>query len=178
MKKEELQQEIGKAQESLKDFNKFIHLVSDDDGVRELAELRQTLSRISLLLTINELKELAHPENKALQDGGRETGCLVKIRPCGEEYGNKSYLGFYLGDLALGSSITTAENKIQLNFSGHNPAIFVPSLKKIIYGCESWWGPIRTEKDLAEITDSDIDKIWYVQLWKEMARDAETKKGE
>ncbi len=49
-----------------------------------------------------------------------------------------------------------------------NPAIFVPELKKIIYGCESWWGEIESPEDFKEITSDDINNVWYVQLLKAM----------
>lgn len=92
-------------------------------------------------------------------------GSLVKIRPCGEEYGNKTYLGFYIGDMPLQiyQSYNPKNNVLTIKKDG-NPAIFVPELKKIIFGCESWWGEIENEEDLKEITDNDIDNIWYVKL--------------
>ena len=51
-----------------------------------------------------------------------------------------------------------------------NPAIFVPELKKIIYGCESWWGTINNQDDLSDlnISDDDIQNTWYVKLLHEM----------
>lgn len=91
-------------------------------------------------------------------------GALVKVRPCGEEYGNKTYLGFLIGEIALGSSITTIDDKIQLNFSSYNPAMFVPELKKVIYGAGSWWSEIESEEELKEITNDDIENVWYVKL--------------
>jgi hypothetical protein len=47
-----------------------------------------------------------------------------------------------------------------------NPAIWVPSLNKIVWGSESWWGPITTPEQVREITDSDIESQWYVQALK------------
>ena len=166
--KEQLFSELKTAIEILKDKVKFKDLMSDGpEG--DLARLFKTLMQILSLLEMNEIKDIAQPENKAIQDGlFRKSGSLVKIRPCGEEYKDKTYLGFYIGDIALGSSIKVKEDKIQLNFSGHNPAIFVPEIGKIIYGCESWWGEIEDEKDLKDITDSDIENVWYVKLLKFM----------
>lgn len=73
-------------------------------------------------------------------------------------------MGFLLGDIALGSSIKLVEDKIQLNWSGHNPAIFVPDLSEIIYGYNSWWSLIENEGELKEITNEDISNVWYVKL--------------
>ena len=92
-------------------------------------------------------------------------GSLVKIRPCGEEYGNKTYLGFYIGDMPthVYSSYNPESNILTIKNST-NPAIFVPELKRTIFGYESWWGEIKSEEELKEITNEDIDNVWYVKL--------------
>lgn len=102
-----------------------------------------------------------------------EMGTLVKIRPCNKAYENKTYLGFYLGDLPI-SIIQSFNNKEhKLNITTHNnPAIFVPSINKIIFGCESWWGKINSVEELNSITDNDIENVWYVKLLKERFSDA------
>lgn len=38
----------------------------------------------------------------------------------------------------------------------------------MVNGCGSWWGPVESEKDLEDITDNDIDNVWYVKAWKAM----------
>lgn len=104
---------------------------------------------------------------------------FVSIRPCGEEYKGKTYLGLYLGDLPIGHHISHNPETKELNVSfSSNPAIFVLNLKKIIYGCESWWGIIESEEDLKQITDKDIDNVWYVKALKEMSNGSEEKKYE
>ena len=40
----------------------------------------------------------------------------------------------------------------------------VPELKKIIYGCESWWHEISSADDFSGISDEDINNTWYVKL--------------
>lgn len=169
MKKDELLQEIISAKEQLKDYNKFIDILRDkDDPKGILTRLYRTIGTIEMLLKVQNIKELAHPNNTALQEPvlGKK-GVLVKVRPCGEKYDNKTFLGFLIGELALGSSITLLEDKIQLNFSGFNPAIFVPELGEIIYGAGSWWSEIKSEQELKEITNDDIENVWYVKLLKE-----------
>lgn len=165
---EKLKQDLKKAREVVKDYNKLKHIFSNDEGVKTLAELNQTLGRIQMRLDATDVKELAHPKNKAIEKGfSCKPGALVKIRPCSDEYKDKTFVGFYIGDIALSSSISlTDEKKIQLNFSRHNPAIFVPELREIIYGCESWWGEIESIDDLKDITNEDIDNVWYVKLMK------------
>jgi len=101
---------------------------------------------------------------------GHTCGALCEIRPCGEEYGKKTYLGIYLGDLPI--SIYTSFDKktgILENRTMKNPAIFVTELKKIIYGCESWWREITSIDEMKEISDQDIENTWYVGLLKEMS---------
>lgn len=173
MNKEDLIKELTKAKEVTKDYGKFKHLFSEDEGERTLAELNKTLGRIEMLMKASDMKELAHPKNKALEKPVLGRSGLVKIRPCAEEYGNKTFLGFLIGEIALGSSITLTDDKIQLNFSNHNPAIFVPELNKVIYGIESWWGEIESEDELKQITNEDIDNVWYVRLMRKMAEKKE-----
>lgn len=100
---------------------------------------------------------------------GHECGCLVEIKPCGEEYADKSYLGIYIGDLPI--QITSSfdpTTKVLKNSTMNNPAIFVPELRKIVYGCESWWREIKSLEDFKGISEEEIENTWYVQLLKAM----------
>lgn len=96
-----------------------------------------------------------------------DIGKFVKIVPCAKEYGGKTYLGLYLGDLPL--EITVSHNQetkvLSLGYLT-NPAIFVFELKKIVFGAESWWGLIENENELRDITQSDVDNVWYVKALK------------
>ena len=99
-----------------------------------------------------------------------EVGKFVRITPCAEKYERKTYLGLYLGELPMGHSISHNTETKELNVSfSTNPAIFVFDLNEIIYGMESWWGIIESEEDLKEITESDINNIWYVKALKELS---------
>ena len=112
-------------------------------------------------------------ENKEVSfDGlGHECGALVKIRPCAEEYQNKTFIGIYLGDLPMGiSSSYNEETQILTNRAFSNPAIFVPELKKIIFGAESWWGEIKPGEDVSDLTDADINNQWYVRMLKDISK--------
>lgn len=98
---------------------------------------------------------------------GHEVGCLCEIRPCGNEYEGKTYIGFYLGDLPIAITSSYNRNTGHLeNSTMNNPAIFVPELKKIVYGCESWWREIESPNDFKDISDDDIENTWYVKLLK------------
>lgn len=100
---------------------------------------------------------------------GHECGALCEISPCDKEYEGKSYIGIYLGDLPI--AIMSSHNPktgILENRTMNNPAIFVPELKKIIYGCESWWREIKSIEDFKGISKEDIENTWYVKLLKGM----------
>lgn len=176
MNKTELLAEIATAKEAIKDYNKFKHLFSNDDAVKTIAKLNQTLGRIELGLKLSAMKEIVHPANEVLTKpvfGKR--GALVKVKPVDAKYEGKTYLGFLIGELAMGSSITIADDKLQCNWAHHNPAIFVPQLAEVIMGCASWWSEIESEDDFKEITGSDIENTWYVKLWKQMHAEKELK---
>lgn len=99
-----------------------------------------------------------------------EPGIWVKVRPVKEEYGKKTYLGVMLGSMALG--VTCQQNVetgiLHLSHGHHNPAMYVPDLKKVIFGAASWWAPIENEEDLSSISDADIENVWYVRALKEL----------
>lgn len=99
-----------------------------------------------------------------------EVGCFVSIRPCADEYKGKTFLGILLGDLPMGVDVTYDEPSgvISILPGWGNPAIWVPDLKKVIMGYESWWGRIETPEQLREITDADINDVWYVKALKAM----------
>lgn len=100
---------------------------------------------------------------------GHEVGDFVAVKPCGDEYGGKTYFGILLGDLPI--DITVSFNTMIGELTVRplrNPAIYVPGLKKIVYGAESWWTGIKTEEDLKDITAEDINNTWYVKLIKEI----------
>ncbi len=102
---------------------------------------------------------------------GRKPGTLVAVRPCGEKYGDKTYVGLLIGDVALAAGVNYDKKKKHLNFGvyHYNPAILVPELGEVIYGCASWWHPIESEADLKHISDKDINNVWYVKLMKDQA---------
>lgn len=100
-----------------------------------------------------------------------DVGSFVAVRPCGKEYEGKTYLGILLGEFPMGVSFSqsaTDPDVIEAKLSHGNPAMYVPSLKKTIFGCESWWQKIKKPEDLKDITDEDINSVWYMQVLKAM----------
>lgn len=100
----------------------------------------------------------------------QHTGAWVQVRPCGEKYEDKTYLGIMLGNLALGASATLHPETgiLHLSYSFHNPAMYVPDLKEIIFGMGSWWKILESPEDLTAITDLDIGNVWYVKAIKDL----------
>lgn len=99
-------------------------------------------------------------------------GSLVKIRPCNKEYGGKTYLGLYLGNQPWSQTVSYNEESGELTVGmATNPAIYVFDLQRIIFGAESWWGIIENPEELKDITDDDINNLWYVKALKAMCNE-------
>lgn len=109
--------------------------------------------------------------HETIMAGRYKPGTLVAIRPCGEKYKNKTYLGMYLCSAPTGVIGEQRGDKIILKMSDYvNPAIYLPELDEIVWGYESWWGEIKSEEDLKQITDEDIQNIWYVRALKQIEK--------
>ena len=117
-------------------------------------------------ITVNELKIDNFEFNTAL---GHKVGEMVKIRPCGNEYQKKTYLGILLGDIPMNVRVSLNDKTQTLSIKPmYNPAIFIPELNKIVFGAESWWATIKDENEITEISDELINNQWYVQILKGM----------
>jgi cell wall-associated NlpC family hydrolase len=96
-------------------------------------------------------------------------GDLVRVRLAGEQ---ATHVGIYLGDLLVPSFLvayrkSTQEFQVPVRT---NPAIFVPALRRVVWGQESWWGPVKDAADLERaITAADIDGQPYVQMLRALA---------
>ena len=104
-----------------------------------------------------------------------ETGAFVSIKPCADEYGGKTYLGVLLGDIATvqGARFNKESGKLIVSMERGNPAIYVPDLKRVIFGFESWWGIIESAEQLRQITDDDIKNVWYVKALEALSKETE-----
>lgn len=100
-------------------------------------------------------------------------GKTVKVR-----VGNKTYLGLFLGDLPDATYIRhNPESGVLTVNHTTNPAMFVPELNRIVFGYESWWSVIESPEDFKEITDQDIDNVWYMKALKAMTPNTDEQKG-
>lgn len=140
----------------------------NEEQAKAIDQLLGLFQELNWQLALNSYKQIEIAKTKAISDHLlSNTGAPVKIRPCD---GDKTYFGILLGEVALsiGCSVDKDENlKIQHQY--YNPAIYVPELKKIVYGCESWWGEINSKEDLEKlITQETIDNVWYMKMFKQM----------
>ena len=99
---------------------------------------------------------------------GVKVGDLVSVRPCGDENpDNKTMLGIYLASLAIEHVPRyDKETKTLTMHALGNPAMFVPELKRIVWGMESWWGPLAPDEQVKAITDEVIADQPYVKALK------------
>lgn len=100
-------------------------------------------------------------------------GTPVAVRLAGDN-DSKTYLGLSLGEIPWITSCSYNREKEELNImTASNPAIYVFALNRIVYGAESWWRRLTSPDDLKDITDDDINSVWYMQLLRErFAKDA------
>lgn len=120
------------------------------------------------------VQSIAFAEDSVLRQQclfGGKCGDLVAIRPIDEKYAGKTFLGILLGDMAIspGASWNAASATLTLSIGQHNPAIFIPEHNCVVFGYESWWGAIKDEAHLRQITNDDIQNVWYVKALRQMA---------
>lgn len=109
---------------------------------------------------------------------GSDVGKFAMIRPCNKELNpdGKTFLGLYLGDMRVmggGLRYNKETQRIQFLEQYGNPAIFVFNLKRVVFGYASWWGIIESEEQLQQITDADIDDVWYVKALRALSAEVD-----
>jgi hypothetical protein len=102
---------------------------------------------------------------------GAKAGAWVAVRPVNDE---KTYLGVMLGDYRPPSIAYRPETGalIVRKQTFGNPAMWVPDLNRVVMGWESWWGEFRTPDDLRQITNADIENVWYVKALKTLSENS------
>ena len=149
--------------------------INKDDYLNLLAQVSEIHNKVSTIffsIQNSDIPVIEHADvsgQEFFQDSfGTKVGDLVKIKPCGEWAENKTFLGFFIGDVPTSTGIKREDDKLKCFLTFNNPAIFIPEVKRIVFGMESWWSKINNIEELKEITDEDINNTWYVQLLKEM----------
>ena len=178
MKESEIQAKIDEIRKGLRWVETIVHH-DFKDGSRSVTQKQAEIVQgvIDLLDTLNwaikfsAYKELRHGDKKALDQRG--CGKAVKIRSCKDGHGDKTYFGIYIGDVSMGISHKIKDGVVTAEQSSHNPAIFVPELGEVVYGCESWWGEIDSEEEMNKlITDETIQNVWYVKALRESCEES------
>lgn len=171
MDKKEILKDIDTVIELTEDFSRLSHLFSRDSAKASIAKLRRAAVSLKSHLDLDNVKSIRNvAENGDLVWRSRKEGSLVEVKPCGDE---KTYIGIYMGDFALGVSYKVVGNELQVIPSFNNPAIFVPELNHVVFGCESWWRTIDSVEDAKGISLEDIENCWYVKLLKKNNEDNE-----
>lgn len=97
-------------------------------------------------------------------------GDPVRVRLAGE---SATHVGIFLGHLVLPGDYLIAYHKPKAEFCvplRTNPAMFVPALRRVVWGAESWWAPVKDAADMERaITDADIEGQPYVQMLRALA---------
>jgi hypothetical protein len=114
-----------------------------------------------------EVKKISYKEGHPYSERGLTAKCgdIVKVRPCDKKFGGKTFLGIFMGQVALsrGAEWNEEEGELVIDWFMYNPMIFIPEVNEVVWGCGSWWGKIKSEDDLKTITDEDITNVWYVK---------------
>lgn len=129
------------------------------------------MTKIKFPITVNSIK----CEDFGIKQSvfGYKTGNWVAVRVCNDSLKNKTFLGVYLSDLSIGAIVSFNQKNRKLTISDYsNPIIYIPDIKQLFMGCESWWKKIESPEDLKSITNADIENIWYVRALKELSEKA------
>ena len=116
-----------------------------------------------------QVEEIEFSESRQTR-GAIAVGTLVSVRPVDGDGKDETHLGIYLGEFPVGASLVYNIPTKKLTASGgrSNPAILIPSLKRVVRGYESWWGTIKSTDEFKKISDEDIQNVWYVKAIREL----------
>jgi hypothetical protein len=135
-------------------------ITTDEDGPGK--------GEIVFPITVNKIKFDGGDAYRGKRLFGGKCGDFVSVRPCAERHGKKTFLGILIGEVAVSMGVVfdKKDGTLGVQRYGHNPMIFIPDLNEVVFGYESWWGPIRNADELRQITDEDIQNVWYVKALK------------
>lgn len=117
--------------------------------------------------TFEDDKHWLYPEDKV----GVVPGAWVAVRPCDDA---KTYLGVFLGNAATGicANYHPESGLLNVGLGLYNPAMWVPALRRVVFGKESWWERLKKPEDLRDITDADVEDVWYVKAMRELSKES------
>lgn len=165
-----------------KDIGAFL-----SDLAKHIEESKKTIKlafEIEFPITVKEIVcRTDHPVR--MQSDGHKSGQFVAVRSVKKEHGEKTYLGILVGFVPIDVLVSLKhpegnpkEGTLAVSSRSTNPLIFIPELGESVLGAESWWEPIKDETQLRQITNEDIQNVWYVKALKQLseAKKAEEKK--
>lgn len=169
---EELKQQLQHFLDITEDFSGFRSLFSENSAEKSIAQMRQTIRQIQAFVAISEFKEVEFRGRGEAITPSERTGSFVRVKPVGDRFEGRTFLGIYLGDVAVAPSlaINQEEKLIAPEWGRRNPGILIPEEHTVVYGYESWWGFLKSPEDLEAITDADIESVWYVQALKQLMK--------
>lgn len=110
---------------------------------------------ISYPVTINKM-DIENPEPYGV------TLTPVAVRICGEDI---TRFGVYLGNFPRYTTVSLNEDTGTLKIRcADNACIFIPELKRVVFGDECFWRRLKDETDMKNITDEIIQNQWYMKL--------------
>jgi len=176
MTNQELQQRLDEIRKKLQIFDTIVHqdietgeATLNERQIECVQKLFKLFEELDWQVNFNEYKELKYIESDPIDQ--RKCGLPVKIRSCKKEHGDKTFFGIYIGRIPLAISHSIEDGIVTAQKTRYNPAIFVPELNEIVYGCESWWGEIESEEELNKlIADDVINNVWYVKLLNSLSK--------
>lgn len=148
-------------------FSLLKHLFSKDEAVKNIAKLNRGIHQIKVLLKLTLVKEVVHKKVEPIRKD-EDSGKFARVRYASDEKPG-TFLAIYLGDAPTGTSVGIEDDKIECELINYNPCLFVIEKNEIVFGYESWWNIIESPEELSEITDLDIDSVWYVKAMKQLA---------
>ncbi|WP_373261955.1 hypothetical protein [Hungatella hathewayi] len=98
----------------------------------------------------------------------KSVGKIVRIKRCLEETEEKEYLGILLGEMFSCNAVSYKRKTGLLVVNPVlNPAIYVPELKKIVYGYESWWSFVQSQDEIKSISKDDVLRQFFIRILEE-----------
>lgn len=96
---------------------------------------------------------------------GIKIGDFASVRPCGDSNPEgKTFFGYFIGDIPYRTGVIYDPQDKELMIAGDtNPAFFLPDLGEVVFGMGSFWGKMEKPEDLKQISDADINSLWYVK---------------
>lgn len=120
-----------------------------------------------------QLTGIHYERSDALEKGHRKVGSWVACQPCEPELERKTYLGVYLGDLTQGVvCYLTQDGVLSVGFGWHNPAMWIPTLKRVVMGNCSNWRVISSPEKLQQITREDVEGAGWMKALREIEKGA------